>query len=301
MNTTERPQRIVDSHVHFLDTGQFRYPWLDAAPALRRTWSPDEYARDCGALPVTDVVFVEAAAELRSSEDEVAWVERISGRPRVAAIVARASLTDERGRRAALQTLRSRPLVRGVRDDIQGQPRGYCCHPSYVEGARIASELGLLVELCVVHPQLPDVVRLVQECPETRFVLDHCGKPGIRSRQLDPWRRDVEALASFGNVVCKISGLLTEAEEGCGPEALAAYVEHVFRCFGADRVLFGSDWPVMTLAGASFTRWCELLFGLTRHLSEPERSGFFWSNAASTYGFDARRGSRAHSTGARPV
>jgi L-fuconolactonase len=286
----ERPQRIVDSHVHFLDTGQFRYPWLDSVPALRRTWSPDEYGRGCGVLPVTDVVFVEAAAESRSSEDEVAWVEgiSISAQPRVAAIVARASLTDQ-GVRAGLERLSRRPLVRGVRHDIQGEPRGFCCQPSYVRGARLASEVGLLVELCVVHPQLPDVLRLVQQCPETRFVLDHCGKPGVRSRELDPWRREIEALASFGNVVCKVSGLLTEAEDGCGAAALEAYVEHVFRCFGAERVLFGSDWPVLTLARASLAQWYELTFEVTRHWPEPERAGFFWRNASRTYGIEARR------------
>jgi L-fuconolactonase len=296
MDTSERPQRIVDSHVHFLDTGQFRYPWLDDVPGLRRMWSLEEYQRACGVLPVTDVVFVEAAAEPRSSEDEVAWIEGISSlarapaRARVAAIVARASLTEE-GTGAALRRLSRRPLVRGVRDDIQGQSRGFCCQPSYVLGARIASEVGLLVELCVVHPQLPDVVRLVQQCPETRFVLDHCGKPGIRSREIDAWRRDIEAVASFGNVVCKISGLLTEAEDGSGRAELEPYVEHIFRCFGPERVLFGSDWPVLTLAQASLARWCELTFQLTRHLSELERTGFFWRNASRTYGLEAGQAS----------
>src|SRR5580698_6113926 len=102
--------RIVDSHVHFLDPARFRYPWLDSVPALRRSWSAERYARDTRGLPVAKIVFVEAAAELRSSEDEVRWVEEIAREePRIRAILARAALTDAPGRRDRLTRLKSHP------------------------------------------------------------------------------------------------------------------------------------------------------------------------------------------------
>src|SRR5207245_1300712 len=107
--------------------------------------------------------------------------------------------------------LSSSPRVKGTRHNIQGQPAGFCLQPAFVQGVQAVGGRGLTFDLCATHDQLRDVADLVRQCPDTRFVLDHCGKPAIRTRRLDPWRADVARLAAHDNVWCKLSGLLTEA------------------------------------------------------------------------------------------
>src|SRR6185436_7845981 len=113
--------------------------------------------------------------------------------------------------------------------------------------------------LCVYQRQLPAVIELVRLCPSVRFVLDHAGKPAIRERRLDPWREHLRALSLLPNTWCKLSGMVTEADHTTWqPDDLRPYIDHVLLCFGYDRTMFGSDWPVATLASA-YPRWLEVV------------------------------------------
>jgi L-fuconolactonase len=124
---------------------------------------------------------------------------------------------------------------------------------------------------------------LVRRCPGTRFVLDHVGKPDIAAGLLDPWRAEILALAALPNVACKVSGMVTEADPTAWTVAdLEPYVAHVLTSFGEERVLFASDWPVVTLA-ADYLRWVETLDGLTIGLSEPARRKLWADNARRVY------------------
>ena len=123
----------------------------------------------------------------------------------------------------------------------------------------------------------------MRSCPETRFILDHAGKPGIRAGILDPWRANIRALASMPNVVCKLSGLVTEADHlHWSVGQLDPYVNHVLDAFGPSRLLFGGDWPVSKLA-SSYLRWLETARGLVAHLSKAEQAAIFHGNAAKVY------------------
>ena len=140
----------------------------------------------------------------------------------------------------------------------------------------------------MTHDQLRDVVALVGRCPETRFVLDHCGKPAIRAgvRSFEPWRADVARLAAHENISCKLSGLLTEATSGGGDwrwQDLMPYAASVVECFGMERVMYGSDWPVLTLAGR-YCDWYEFTERVTAGWSAAERSRFYADNALRVYG-----------------
>ncbi|HKO15940.1 MAG TPA: amidohydrolase family protein [Gemmatimonadaceae bacterium] len=275
---------IVDAHVHFWDPGQLRYPWLCGIPALRRAFLPAEYAAAAGASAAARCVVVEGNCHPDDAAREVALLERLGREdPRIAGIVAFADLTRPGALEGTLACLTSVPRVKGVRQNIQGHPAGFAVQRAFVDGARTVGRVGLTFDLCASHGQLEETDALVAQCPDTLFVLDHCGKPPIRSGALDPWRRDIARLAAHPNVCCKLSGLLTEADAArWREEQLLPYAAYVIECFGVDRVLYGSDWPVLTLAG-DYTRWHRFTALLTGAWTDDERHRFYAGNAIRVY------------------
>jgi L-fuconolactonase len=275
---------VVDAHVHFWDPAVLRYPWLDGVPSLDRAFLPGDYARATAELVITGIVFVEANCRPEDAVREVALVERwAQAEPRIAGLVAYLDVADPRQREGRLARLTASPKLKGIRQNIQGQPPGFCRRPAFVEGVRLIGQRGLPFDLCVTADQLDEVIDLVADCPETRFVLDHCGKPAIREGRLAPWSEAVGRLAGAANVCCKLSGLLTEADPaGGGEEELLPYAARVIECFGTERVMYGSDWPVLTLAGA-YREWYRFTERLTRDWSPTERGRFYREVATRVY------------------
>ena len=279
---------IVDSHVHFWDPEVLHYPWLTGVPPLHRAFLPRDYAAATGQIPIGRMVFVEANCRADEAGREVKFVERlVRAEPRVAGIVAFVDLAQGIGTRGSglgktLDALSRSPRVKGMRQNIQGQPPGFCRQPAFVEGVREVGRRGLVFDVCATQDQLGEVVDLVRDCPDTRFVLDHCGKPAIRDRSFEAWSADVTRLAAYENVCCKLSGLLTEARATWCPEDLVPYAARVVECFGSERVLYGSDWPVLTLAG-DYGSWYGFTQRFTQGWSVAERSRFYADNAARVY------------------
>jgi len=277
------PLGIVDAHVHFWDPAVLRYPWLSGLPALDRPFLPAAYASATAGIPIGAMILVEANCLAHQTLGEADFFEQIANADsRAAGIVAFASLTEPEELDRTLDALTARPRVRGIRHNIQGEPAGFCTQPSFVEGVRKVASRGLTFDLCATHDQLRDVLELVRLCPDTRLVLDHCGKPAIRDRLLDPWRADLARLAECENVWCKVSGLLTEAARGWRDVDLLPYVSHVIEHFGTERVIYGSDWPVLTLA-AGYTDWSRFAERLTAGCTDAERRGFYRDNARRAY------------------
>ncbi len=291
---------VVDAHVHFWDPAVLHYPWLAGTP-LDRAFLPPDYAATAGAgageagAPITKLVFVECNCRPEEARREVEFAQRLAeaeregegegeGGPHIAAIIAFADLTDPPGLDRALNALCCSPLVRGARHNIQGQPAGFALQPVFVDGVQEVGRRGLTFDLCATHDQLREVAALVERCPDTQFVLDHCGKPPIRARQLEPWRACLARLAACENVCCKLSGLLTEAEPAhWRGEDLIPYATAAVECFGVERMLYGGDWPVLTLAG-SYGDWYRFTERFTAGWSAADRNSFYAGNAARVYG-----------------
>ena len=274
------PADVVDSHVHLWDPSALDYPWLAGLPGLRRPFLAGDLAAATAPLPVRRVVFVEANAR---ADQALAEVDLAGECPLVAAIVAFAPLDEPDALAARLDELCARPLVRGIRQNIQGTAPGFALRGSFVEGVREVGRRGLSFDLCATHDQLAEVVELCRLCPDTPLVLDHCGKPPIRSGAREPWATQVAALAAMEHVHCKLSGLLTEADPARRSEAdLLPYAGHVVERFGAGRVMYGSDWPVLTLAG-DYGAWYRFTRRLTADWSTGEARAFYHDNAASFY------------------
>ena len=279
--------RAIDAHVHFWDPSALRYPWLAGEPALAAPFRPSDY-EPLTAGDVDAVVFVEANVAAGQAAQEVAWVSDLAeSEPRIAGIVAFVDLLDEPNCDAALADFRRMPRVVGVRHNIQQQPAGFALQPAFVRGVQAVGASGLPFDLCITADQLGEVIDLVERCPDVTFVLDHCGKPPVRDDAYDAydaWSRELERLASHERVSCKISGLLTEArEDQRSAVGLARWIERACDCFGAGRLLYGSDWPVSTLGGGA-ARWRSIVDAVSARWTAAERQALFADNASRIYG-----------------
>jgi L-fuconolactonase len=276
--------RVIDSHVHFWDPSVLRYPWLASEPALDARFGPADFP-PLASGDVDAVVFVEANPAPELAPDEVRWVDGLAdAEPRIAGIVAFIDLLDEPRRAAALERLAATPRVVGVRHNIQHQPAGFALQPAFVRGVQAVGASGRPFDLCITADQLDEVTELVERCSGVTFVLDHCGKPAIRDDAYDGWARDLERLASHDRVSCKISGLLTESrEKQRNAEQLSRWIGRARDCFGASRLLYGSDWPVSTLGGGA-AKWRTIVDEITSTWTEAERRALFAENASRLYG-----------------
>lgn len=229
-------------------------------------------------------IFVECGCESSESLAEADWITALAkNEPALKGIIAQAAL--ERGKAALpeLELLGARPLVKGIRRNLQGEPSDFLKQPGLTEGLKLLPGFGFTFDLCVRPDQLPTACELVQRVPEVLFVLDHFGKPPVRNNDFQPWARNLRALALRPNVVCKISGLATEADCSNWEVAdLEPYFDHAVACFGVQRVLFGSDWPVATLA-TSYQRWIETVLKLIPFANDRERTQIFQTNAERIY------------------
>jgi L-fuconolactonase len=277
---------IVDTHVHLWDIPQFPRPWLAALPALSRPFGLAEYRDQTAGLPIAAMVFVETAVAPSYALLEARWaVSLAAADPRLCGVVAAAPLDDGLQARPYLDALAALgPLVKGVRRNLQDErDPAFCQRPDLVAGVRLLAAYDYSFDICIRHDQLPAVATLVRACPAVSFVLDHLGKPAIRDQQLDPWRDQLAAFAELPNVACKLSGLVTEADwQRWQPEDLAPYITHALEVFGPNRVLFGGDWPVVTLA-SSYRRWVETLDALTAKHSADDRRRLWSDNARRWY------------------
>jgi L-fuconolactonase len=276
---------IVDSHVHLWNPAQFCYAWLDGLPALNRPFLPADFSAASARADVRKMIFVECGCEPAQSLAEVNWISDLAEcEPRLKGIVAHAALENGIAARVELEALAACPLVRGVRRNLQGErARDFCVHPDFMAGVSLLAEFGFTFDLCIRPDQLPVAARLAASVPQVTFVLDHFGKPDVRGRKTEPWAADLKAFAAMPNVVCKISGLTTEADlKNWQPDDLKLYFEMAVTVFGFDRVLFGSDWPVATLA-TSYDRWVETVRENLSSASETDLAKLFQTNAERIY------------------
>jgi L-fuconolactonase len=276
---------IIDSHIHLLDTQRLRYSWASGEPALDRDWTPDDLAAAATPHRIEGFVFVEVDVDMPRYLDEAEWVDGLAARdPRVMAAVA--CLPLERGaaiepEMALLAGLKS---VRGVRRLIQSQPDPeFALQPGFLDAVRLLPKYNLSFDICIRHHQLPSALKLVARCPEVAFVLDHIAKPAINAGLSEPWRGHMREMAALPNVVCKLSGVTTEADHKAWTrEQLRPYVEHVIDCFGPDRILYGGDWPVSELAGG-YVPWLTALDWITADFSAADKRKLFRENAVKAY------------------
>lgn len=277
---------LIDAHVHLWDPTHFRMEWLDGNELLNRRYAVPEYREHSAGVQVEAYVYVEVGMAPHYTILEPHWVlERAKEDPRLKGIVAAAPVEYGDQVRAYLTALTAiSPLIKGVRRITQGEkdPK-YCLQPAFIKGVQILPDFNLSCDLCINHTQLEGTIELVKQCPKTQFMLDHIAKPNIKEHILEPWREQMKQMAALPNVVCKVSGVVTEADRDHWIVAdLKPYIEHVLEVFGEDRVVFGGDWPVALMA-SKYDRWVKTLDELTAGLKPAAKKKLFADNARRFY------------------
>jgi L-fuconolactonase len=276
---------IIDSHVHLADPGTFSYGWTKNAPSLNRRVLPDDLMAAAAPVKIEKLVFVEVDVDLPQHLAEADWIDGLAkDDSRIGGMVA--ALPLERGKAAAIELnkLRQNKVLRGIRRLIQNQADpDFCIQPDFIDGVRLLAKHDLVFDICIFHHHLPNAIKMVKQCPDVRFVLDHIGKPGIKAGLTDPWRQHMKELAALPNVTCKISGVSTEADhKNWTREQLKPYIAHAIDSFGFDRVMYGGDWHVMELAG-TYPQWVEIVDWVTEGASRDEKRKLFRDTAVGVY------------------
>lgn len=282
--------RRIDAHYHVWDLAMRDQPWMtgegmsgEAMAPMARTFGIDEYINQLQSSDFSASVVVQTVNDVAETEELLDLADLTESLAGVVGWVdlAAADVGDQ------LDRLLARPSGRwlvGIRSLVQYEPDPeWLSRPAVRAGLREVARRGLVNELLVLPNQLRAVHSAVSDVSECRFVLDHLAKPAIASRNWEPWASDLAAVAATGNVCVKISGLVTEAEwSNWSTGDLQPYFDHALAVFGAARLMFGSDWPVCTLA-ASYQRVVELAEHFIGGLSPAEQAAIMGGNAADVY------------------
>jgi L-fuconolactonase len=277
---------IVDSHVHLYDVKRLSYGWLKSVPKINRSYGLNDFDAARQAVVVDKIVFAEVAVDPGLHLQEAAFVQEMADKDsRLCGMVAHLPL--EKGPAAIeadLAVLKKLPTLRGIRRLIQTEADpGFCLEPKFIDALRLLPKHNLVFDICVKSWAMAYAIELVKRCPETMFVLDHIGKPDIRHGLREPWWGQIKELAKLPNVVCKVSGVITEADHASWkPGHVKPYVTHVIECFGFDRVLFGSDWTVSELTH-TYPVWVQILDEIVEKASDGERRKLFRDTATRVY------------------
>lgn len=282
---TARP-RVVDAHHHVWDLSVRDQDWItgeELAP-LRRDFTLADLEPEARAAGVTATVLVQTVTVAEETPEFLALAD---GSELVAGVVGWSDLTapDIADTLAALRELPGGDRLVGLRHQVQGEPDpDWLLRPDVLRGLTAVADAGLVYDLVVLPHQLPAATRAAALLPGLVLVLDHAGKPPIAARRTHPWADGLRALAALPNTVCKLSGLVTEADPRTWSVAdLRPYTETVIDAFGPDRLMFGSDWPVCRLA-ATYTEVLETARTLIGDLGEEERDAVLATTAERVYG-----------------
>ncbi len=176
-------------------------------------------------------------------------------------------------------------IIKGFRHIVQAEPGGFLQNKKFLKGVRLLQSFGYTYDILVYQNQLKHAIEFVSKFPDQKFVIDHCAKPGIKNKEISEWKKLIQEIAQNKNVYCKLSGLITEAEWNKWNEGdFYPYLDSIFEYFGTDRLLFGSDWPVMLLSG-TYNKWKNLLETYMKDFSLGEKQKVFGRNAIEFYNF----------------
>ncbi len=243
----------LDAHQHFWHYDPIVYDWIDdSMKVIAKDFLPSDLA------PLLQKNSIEGciAVQARQSEEETDFL---------------------------IELAEKNPFIKGVVGWIDLRDLNFMLQPAFLRGIAALKKHNFVYDILIFPKQLPNTCKLVQLFPEQTFVLDHIAKPDIKNGDTATWERDIKALSVFPNVYCKISGMVTEADwSKPEPKAFTKYIHHVLDCFGTERIMFGSDWPVCQVA-ASYNRVVEIVEQNTRHLSETEKEMLWGRTCEKVY------------------
>ena len=275
----------VDTHHHLWDLDVRDQPWIsgEAMAPIRRDFGPADLREALNGSTVDSTVLVQTVADEQETPEMLVRADTVAC---ISGVVGWVDLTA-RDARETIGILQAHPAgrwLRGIRHQVEDEPDpAWLCRSDVLGGLAAVEDAGLVYELLVRAHQLPAAIKAVAQFPQLTFVLDHCAKPPIASGEFEPWASHLRELARYPHVLCKLSGLVTEADWAQWTVGqIRPYAEIVFEAFGPHRVMFGSDWPVCLLA-AGYRQVLDLATELTAGLAEHERAAVFGATAKQIY------------------
>jgi L-fuconolactonase len=276
---------IVDAHVHLYDIEKLSYGWLSGAPKINRTYLLPDFEQARGRVEVDTIIFAEVAVDPGLHIKEAEFAHGLAEQdPRLRGIVAHAPLEKGLAVETDLRALKAIRGVCGIRRLIETERNpAFCLEPGFLAALRLLPKYDLPLDICVKHTALTYALELARRCPEVRFVLDHIGKPDIKNGLREPWFTQISELAKMENVVCKLSGVITEASHtNWTADGIKPYVSHVIDKFGFGRTMYGSDWTVSELTHR-YPQWVEIIDEVISGASDLEQRWLYRDTALQTY------------------
>lgn len=294
---------IIDTHQHLWDLSKFDLPWTASVDIFNRSYVMSDYFAATEGLNVVKTVYMEVDVSSDQQVAEANYVIDLSqaaDNPMAGAVIS--GRPAEAGFQAYIDQFKDNPYIKGVRQvlHVPETPAGYCLNETFVKSVQYLGQNDLSFDICMRPDELSDAAKLVDQCPDTQFILDHCGNadPNIISGKVEPdaattdatyvhtkqqWLDDMAALAERPNIVCKISGIIARVSPGWTPADLAPTINHCLDQFGPERIVFGGDWPVCIL-GATYPEWVNALKTVIQDRPEAQQRQLLHDNAARIYG-----------------
>lgn len=272
--------RIIDTHQHFWNYNPERHAWInEAMAAIRTDFLPQHLA------PLLQEEGVEGCVTVQvdQTEEETLWMLQLAeNNPFIKGVVGWVDLRSDTLEQR-LHYFKQFPLLKGFRHILQAEDSAYMLQDAFVRGVRALGRMGFTYDILIYPQHLDAALELISKCPQQPFVIDHLAKPLIAAGERAPWEEKMRKMASFENVYCKISGMVTEANwQQWQPEHLRPYLDVVVEAFGCNRLMWGSDWPVCLVA-ASYKRWLQTARTYFQSFSSAEQEAVFAANAVRFY------------------
>jgi L-fuconolactonase len=274
---------VVDAHQHFWIYDPVRDGWMKDMPAIQRNFLPADFQELGKNQGITGTVVVQAAA---SYEENDFLLRLADEHPFIFGVIGWIDMEAE-GIEEKLVYYRRFPKMKGFRNLLQGEKqRDSMLNPAFLRGIRQLHKYGFSYDLLILPDQLPFAEKLVRLLPEQRFVIDHLAKPDIRNGKIGNWHSAIRNFATLQNVYCKVSGMVTEADPEYWKETdFYPYLDVLVDCFGTNRLMFGSDWPVC-LAAAEYSEVREIVVNYFSSFPDADQAGIFGENARRFYQLD---------------
>ncbi len=271
---------MIDAHVHFWKYNKIRDEWItDEMKIIQKDFLPQDLQPVLSENNIDGVVAVQAD----QSEDEtnflIALAEQYSF---IKGIVGWVDFQNENIENKLLYYSKF-AQVKGFRHILQAEPNDFFKNKKFLNGVEVLKKYDFTYDLLIYESQLKEAVEFVNYFPAQKFIIDHCAKPSIRDKSIIQWKKWMTEISKRKNIFCKLSGLITEAKWNQWEEKdLYPYLDVVFNCFATERIVFGSDWPVMLLSG-NYKLWKNLLEKYMNNFSAFEREKVFTQNAIDFY------------------
>lgn len=277
--------QLLDTHQHLVYPDQVGYAWTDGIPVLaNQSFEVAEYARLTADKGIGGTIFMETGVDDADYQSETRFVAKLAvdATNKIVGMIASCRPEDENGYDEWLEECADMPVV-GYRRILHVVDDELSQGKVFRENIRKLGNRNLTFDMCFLARQLPIATELANSCENTRLILNHCGIPDISGGGLEPWKKDISELAKCPNVVCKISGVLAYCAPGtASKETISPYIDHVIDAFGSDRLVWGSDWPVVNMANG-LEDWLQVTRNILSQMSTDEAGKIANGTASRIY------------------